>query len=197
MNAGEVFGRIAAWAARHARLLLALTAVIAAAAAFGASRLDTDAGTDTLVDRDSETFQATERFRRLFGDDAIVVLVKGDLRKLVLTENLGKLLRLEGCLSGNVPEDVKPLPGACTELAEFHPAKVVYGPATFLNQAALGIQAALGGQIEQTRSQAARAARAAARRAARQGLPEAEQEAAAEAAANAVGQRFQARLLKV
>lgn len=192
-----MFGRIAAWSARHARVLLAVTVVVAAGAAFGASRLDTDAGTDTLVDRDSETFQATERFRRLFGDDAVVVLVEGDLRRLVLTENLGKLLRLEGCLSGNVPEGVDPLPGACTELAEFRPAKVVYGPATFLNQAALGIQAALGGQIQQMQTQAVREGRAAARQAAEQGLSEAEQRQAAQAAADAVARRFQARLLEV
>jgi predicted RND superfamily exporter protein len=89
-----MFGRLAAWSARHARVLLAVTVVVAAAAAFGATRLHTDAGTDTLVDRDSETFQATQNFRHLFGDDAVVVLVEGDLRKLVLTSNLGKLLRL-------------------------------------------------------------------------------------------------------
>ena len=171
--------------------------LVAAGAAFGASRLDTDAGTDTLVDSDSETFQATDRFRDLFGDDAVVVLVRGDLRKLVLTENLGRLLRLEGCLAGNVPEDLDPLPGACTELSEMKPAKVVYGPATFLNQAAAGLQAALGGQIQQTRAQAQSAALAAAREAARQGLSEAEQRTAAEAAAQAVQQRFQARLLRV
>ena len=52
-----------------------------------------------------------QRLRRLpsdpglqaaFGDDAVVVLVKGDLDQLVLTSDLGKLLSLEGCLSGNV-----------------------------------------------------------------------------------------------
>src|SRR5918992_4307191 len=160
-----MFGRIAAWSARHARVLIAVTVLVAASAAYGASRLDTDAGTDTLVDSDSATFEATERFRELFGDDAVVVLVKGDLRRMVLTENLGRLLRLEGCLSGNVPKKLDPLPGPCTEIARMKPAKVVYGPATFLNQAALGIQTALGGQIQQTRAQAAAAARAAAREA--------------------------------
>src|SRR5213083_2122472 len=129
MSAGEIFGRIAGWSVGHARLLLAVTAVVAAAAAFGTSRLGTDAGTDTLVDRDSQTLQATEHFRRLFGDDAVVVLVEGDLRKLVLTSNLGKLLRLEGCLSGNVPKGAKPLPGACSEIARLHPAKAFSGPA--------------------------------------------------------------------
>jgi uncharacterized protein len=195
--AAERFGRIAAWASRRARALLALTVLTAVAAAVAASQLDTDAGTDTLVDDDSASFQATEDFRRKFGDDAVVVLVEGDLRNIVLTRNLGKLLRLEGCLSGNVPEGVKPLAGPCAELAESKPAKVVYGPATFLNQAVLGIESALGGQIEETQALAVQAARAAAKQARQDGLPKSEQQQAAEAAATAVGQQFQTRLLRV
>ncbi|MEK6277088.1 MAG: MMPL family transporter [Actinomycetota bacterium] len=197
MSSAERFGGIAAWAARQARALLLATALVAAAAAVAASQLDTDAGTDTLVDRDSASFQATEDFRRKFGDDAVVVLIEGDLRRLVLTRNLGKLLRLEGCLSGNVPEGVKPLAGPCTELAESKPAKVVYGPATFLNQAVLGIESALGGQIQQTQGLAAQAARFAAKQAAAAGATKAEQQQAAKGAAAAVGQQFQARLLRV
>ncbi len=195
MAAGERFGAIASWAARHARVLLVVTGVVAVAAAVGASRLHTDAGTGTLVDRDSQTFQATEQFRNTFGDDAVVILVEGDLRKMVLTSNLGRLLRLEGCLSGNVPKKFQ-LPGPCTEIARMHPARVVYGPATFLNQAALGIQAALGGQIKQTRARALAAARAAAQAAAAQGLSKAEQQRAAQAAAAGVGRQFQQRLLQ-
>jgi uncharacterized protein len=197
VTAGERFGAIAAWSARHARALLAVTVLVAAGAAFGASRLDTNAGTDTIVDRDSSTFRATDQFRKRFGDDAVVILVEGDLRKLVLTPNLGKMLRLEGCLAGNVPKKADAIPGPCTEIAELHPAKVVYGPATFLNQAVLGIQAALGGQVNQARARASAAAQAAARQAKAEGLSSAEQAAAAKAAADAVGQQFQARLLKV
>jgi uncharacterized protein len=197
VSAGEIFGRIAAWSARHAWPVLAVSTALAAGAAFGATRLHTDAGTDTLVDRDSQTFQATEHFRRLFGDDAVVVLVEGDLRNLLLTPNIGQLLRLEGCLSGNVPKGAKPLPDACAALARSHPAKVVYGPATFLNQAALGIQAALGRQVRQMQADAQRAAQAAVRKAAAQGLPPAEQRQAGNAAAAEVGRRFQLRLLRV
>jgi hydrophobe/amphiphile efflux-3 (HAE3) family protein len=197
VTAGERFGRIAGWSARHARALLVVTAVIAIGAAVGATRLHTNADTDTLINRGSQTFQATEQFHRQFGDDAVVILVQGDLRKLVLTPDLGRLLRLEGCLSGNIPKGAKPLPGACTELAKTKPAKVVYGPATFLNQAALGIQSALGGQIQQEKIQAQRAAQTAARAAAAQGLSASAQSQAANAAAQGVGQQFQARLLKV
>ena len=70
--------------------------------AVGALRLEPDAGTDPLVDDDSAAFRATEDFKQRFGDDAVVVLVQGDLEQLVLTADLGTLLSLEGCLSGNV-----------------------------------------------------------------------------------------------
>ena len=53
--------------------------------------------------RAADSFQATERYRERFGDDSIVVLVRGELPNLVLTANLGRLLGLEGCLSGNKP----------------------------------------------------------------------------------------------
>ena len=47
-----------------------------------------------------------------FGDDAVYVLVRGDLPRLVLTADLNKLLGLEGCLSGNVPAGAS-VPGRC------------------------------------------------------------------------------------
>ena len=128
----------------------------------------------------------------------MVVIVKGDLRRLVLTENLGRMLRLEGCLAGNLPENVDPLPGACRELAETRPAKVVFGPATFLNQAVAGIQAsARRPDPADRRPGLAMPPAAAAREAGEQGLPAAEQRAAAKAASDAVGQQFQQRLLRV
>ena len=62
----------------------------------------------------------------------------GDVQKTVLTSDLGRLIRLEGCLSGNVPDNKKglgSLPPVCREIADLHPAKVVYGPGTFINTA--------------------------------------------------------------
>jgi predicted RND superfamily exporter protein len=80
---------------------MAAVALLALIGAAFALRLEPSAGTETLVDSDSETFQETERFKREFGDDAVIVLVKGDLQRTILTRDLGQLLRLEGCLSGN------------------------------------------------------------------------------------------------
>jgi predicted RND superfamily exporter protein len=135
--------RIAAWAVRHARAVLAVSAVLALAAAVAATQLPTDAGTDTLVDRDTESYRATERVREVFGEEPVVVVAEGDLQELILTPNLGRLIRLEGCLSGNVPKGAKPIPGPCTELARLDPVQYLAGPGTFLNEAVLQIETQL------------------------------------------------------
>ncbi len=134
-----MFARVAAWAVRHARPVLAVSIALALLAAIGATRLSTDAETDTLVDRDTPSYRATQEVRQVFGEEPVVVLAEGDLQQLVLTANLGRLLRLEGCLSGNVPEGVRPIPGPCAELARLKPVKFVIGPATFLNEAVIQI----------------------------------------------------------
>ena len=61
-------------------LVIAGVVAVAAVATVGALRLETNAGTETLVDEDSPEFRATERFRQDFGDDAAVVLVRENLR---------------------------------------------------------------------------------------------------------------------
>jgi len=130
---------IAAWAVRHARPVLAVAALLAIGAAVAATQLSTDAGTDTLVDRDSESYRATERVREVFGEEPVVVVAEGDLQELILTPNLGRLLRLEGCLSGKVPKGATPIPGPCTELAKLNPVQFLAGPGTFLNEAVIQI----------------------------------------------------------
>jgi len=133
------FGSVAAWAARHARALVAISLLVAIGAGVGATQVPTDAGVGTLVDSDTGSYRATQHVRREFGEEPIIVLARGDLQRLVLTDNIFRLLRLEGCLSGKVPEGAKPLPGPCTELAELDPVEFLAGPATFLNEAVVQI----------------------------------------------------------
>ena len=116
-----------------------VSALLALAAGFAATRLPTDAGTDTLVDTDTASYRATQHVREVFGEEPVVVLAQGDLQRLVLTSNLGRLLRLEGCLSGKVPEGAKPIPGPCAELAQSGFVQFAAGPATFLNEAVIQI----------------------------------------------------------
>ncbi len=109
------------------------------AAAVAATRIPTDAGTDTLVDTDSAGYRATQDLQDTFGEEPVVVLAKGNLQRLVLTDNLARLLRLEGCLSAKLPPGAKPIPGPCAELARLKPVEFVAGPATFLNEAVIQI----------------------------------------------------------
>lgn len=95
------------------------------------------------MDSDTSTYQATEHVRQVFGEEPVVVLAQGDLQRLILTNNIFRLLRLEGCLSGKVPRGARPLPGACAELAELDPVAFLAGPATFLNEAVVQIDTQL------------------------------------------------------
>src|ERR687895_619120 len=81
--------------------VLALTAVLALGGAALALRLEPSAATETLVDKGSQSFEDTERFKRDFGDEAILILAHGKLDRTVLTADLGRLLRLEGCIGGD------------------------------------------------------------------------------------------------
>lgn len=143
MGSADRFGRVAAWAARHARPLLAVTALVAVGGAIGATQIPTDAGVGTLADSGSATYKATQQVREGFGEEPVVVLVKGELPQLILTQNIFRLLRLEGCLSGKVPKGVKPIPGPCAELAEMGAVEFLTGPATFLNESVVQIETQL------------------------------------------------------
>jgi hydrophobe/amphiphile efflux-3 (HAE3) family protein len=189
----ELPARVAARCVERPAPLLAAAALAVLVAAVVALRLEADAGTDQLVDRDSATFVATERFKRDFGDDAVVVLVKGDLEQLVLSSDLTTLQALETCLAGDAGAGAagqQAVPEPCARLAATRPARVVYGPATFLDQFASQAGRLLGAEAQAALARARVAGAAARRRAARRGLPAGAQQAAAEAAAERVTARF-------
>ena len=178
---------------RRPLLVLGLTAVLALGGAALALRLEPSAATDTLVNRGSQSFKDTERFKDDFGGEAILVLVHGELTRTVLTADLNRVLRLEGCLGGNVPDNKKglgSLPPVCRDIAELKPAKVVYGPATFINTAVGQIQDQFAKQQQRAATQAQQAAEAARRLSKRRGDPRSEQERLAQAAADAVQAQF-------
>jgi hydrophobe/amphiphile efflux-3 (HAE3) family protein len=194
----ERFARIAGWCVENPVPVVVGVLLLAVIGAVAALRLEPDAGTDQLVDDDSAAFRATEDFRERFGDDAVVVLVKGDLEQLVLTSDLGTLLSLEGCLSGNVDGGKvftdAPAPEPCAEIAEEQPAQAVLGGATFLNQSAIQAERLLREQSEAVVEQARAAAAAAAEEARAQGLSDPEVEQAAAAAAQEILVAFEAQI---
>jgi hydrophobe/amphiphile efflux-3 (HAE3) family protein len=193
---GEVFERVVRAVARRPLVPLIAVAVVAIAGALFALRLEPSSGTDSLVSKGSDTFEQTERFQQDFGDDAVVVMVKGDLQKTLLTTDLQKLIQLEGCLSGKVPaKALRDLPEPCRELAKLKPAKVVLGPGTFVNTAVEAIGQGLTGLLEGSRTKANRAAKVARRAAAAQGLPTEEQNRLALEARKRVAAQSQQQLL--
>jgi uncharacterized protein len=193
---GEVFERIVRAVARRPLVPLVAVAVVAIAAALFALRLEPSSGTGSLVSQGSKTFEQTELFKQDFGDDAVVVLVKGDLQQTLLTTDLQKLIQFEGCLSGKVPaQGLRDLPAPCRELAKLKPAKVVLGPGTFVNTSVEAIGKGLTGLLNGARTKANRAASVARKAAVAQGLPTADQDRLALDARKRVAAQSQQQLL--
>ena len=148
----QSFASIARFAVAHARVLIVCTAVAALCLGLAAATgLTPSSGTGSLTPKAAESRIATDRIKARFADDPIVVMVHGDLRTLLLTTDLGRLLKLEGCLGGNVPKGAKPYGGSaspCAAIARSGWVQRVYGPATFINEAANQVTAAIGQRIE-------------------------------------------------
>ncbi len=75
----SVLRKLVAFAARRPGPVLLVTAVLAVAGGLLALRLEPDTGTETLVGQGSDSYEATERYYERFGDDAVIVLVRGEL----------------------------------------------------------------------------------------------------------------------
>ena len=197
----DLLTRIAAWCVERPAPVMAIAVLVALVGAVGALSLEADRNPDSLVDSGSEAFSDTEDFYDRFGDEPVRILIEGDLRKLVLTENLGTILALESCLAGSSDDGQvfgpnQPAPAVCERLAEEKPAFNLYGPATFLNQTAVAAEDALKDQSTAAQEQATQAARAAAIAARRQGLSKQEQLANANAAFQEVMTQFQQQLIQ-
>ena len=195
MNASRLLSAIAGGAARRPRLVIAVAIVLALAGAALALRLRPTAATSTFVSSSSSQYKTTQRFYASFGEEPVVVLVKGDLQQLVLSEDIDRLVGLEGCLSGNVPVSalgkVGGVNGPCGQLAHARTVKVVLGPGTFINEAANQIDEQLAQQTKQAQTQAKQAERVVTRAALRRGLSASEAQALGRQAAKITTARFQ------
>ena len=97
-------------------------------------------------------------------DEAVYVLVREPVTQLTLTSDILRVQGLEGCISGNAPKGAVPpggKDGPCAQLAASKPAKVVFGPGTFLNEAIGQIQDQFKAESTARAAQAKRAAVAA------------------------------------
>ena len=129
-----------------------VVSLVAIVGVIGALRLSPDAGTEKLVDNGSAAFEGTQEFRERFGDDAIVVLVKGNLERLLLTKQINTLLALEGCLAGNPGGGGQYDAEVCERIGELDATQVVFGPATFLNEAAARTNDAIQQQLAEVQA---------------------------------------------
>ena len=189
---------MARWAVARPFLVIAVVCVLAVLGAGLALRAEVSASIATLVDPDSESYRATDRYKADFGDDPIAILVQGNLQRTVLTQDLGRLLALETCLAGDLsPEARAQLPTACENLARTNPVKAVYGPATFINAAASrlteGFQARQAGAANAAEQAAAQTEAQARER----GASRAEARRAGDAARQLVQSEFQKQVLQL
>lgn len=199
MREGSRFAATVGAVVRRPLVPIAVVALLAVLGAGLALRLEPVAGVDTLVSSSSDTAKANDAFTKQFGDDAVVVLVKGDLQRTMLTSDNRKLIRLEACLSGDSPSEVlgSPLPAVCDELRELSPAKVVFGPGTFLNTSVEQINTQLNRRIQANGIEGESAARQAGAASKTRGDPPAEQRRLGELAREAVNSRFRQSLLEL
>jgi hydrophobe/amphiphile efflux-3 (HAE3) family protein len=196
----RLLARLMGPAARRPVLVGATVLVLAAAAAVLALRLEPSAATDTLVGRSTPAWDATADLHRSFGDDAVYVVVREPVARVVLTEDLNAVLGLEGCLSGNVPAGRTPPGGArgpCGRLAATKPAKVVLGPGTFLNEAVSQITDQLSAASTAQRAEGDRAAEAAYKLARKRGSDVATARGYADQARRLVEARFYRDLVQL
>jgi predicted RND superfamily exporter protein len=163
VNASRLSSTLAYAAARHARLVLALALVLGLGGAALALRLHPTAAEDTFVSSSNPQYKATQRFYEGFGEEPVEILVKGNVQQLVLSSDIERLAGLEGCLAGNVPALALPTEGGvngpCGELARMKSVKVVFGPGTFINEAANQIDEQLSDGSRQAEAEAKQAER--------------------------------------
>jgi hydrophobe/amphiphile efflux-3 (HAE3) family protein len=192
--------RVVAAAVRRPVVVVAGTVLLAVGGGLLALGLRPSAGTDTLVDRTSASFRATDDLHQSFGDDAVLILVREDLGRLMLSSDLGRLLALEGCISGNIPAGARPPAGPkgpCAALGRDKPIRVVYGPGTFAHQASQEIAKEFLAKQRQEAAREKRAAGAARGLAKARGMSRKAQERLAEQARTLVRAEFVRNTLRL
>ena len=201
MLRGEWFAQVVRFVLRRPVLVLGVLAAVVAGGLFLATRLDPSASTDALVGKGSDAYKATQGYNREFGDEAVVVLVKGELDRLVLTENRNRIASLEVCLGAPPPVEGAPLaqaarqPAPCRELAKLKPFKTVVGPGTFVLTAIKGAEDWIAQRQEGAQARGDQAARNAVALAKRRGDSKAEQKRLADSARKLAQSEFTRELV--
>ena len=198
MSVKRALGALAGGAVRRPLLVGALALVLAAAGAGLAVGLTPSSAVSTFVEGSSPTYRATQSFYRRFGSEPIEIVVKGNLQRLLLSEDLERLVGLEGCLAGRASGSSLSAEGGaggpCAQLARTQPAKVVVGPGTFINEAALQIEKELTARESEASRRAATAERVVRQRALSKGIASAEAGALGKQAREVITRTFEAEV---
>jgi uncharacterized protein len=161
VSSARLLAALAGGSARRPALVLAVATLLGLAGATLALRLSPSAAESTFVSSSSPQYRATQKFYENFGEEPIEVLVKGNLQQLVLSDDIDRLVGLEGCLSGNVPARALAQEGGangpCAQLAKARTVKVVFGPGTFINESAERIDELLTAETKQAEAEAKQA----------------------------------------
>jgi hydrophobe/amphiphile efflux-3 (HAE3) family protein len=195
VSASRFLSAVAGGAAGRPRLVIAIAVALGLGGAALALRLHPTAAANTFVSSSSVEYRETQRFYSSFGEEPVEVLVKGDLQQLVLSSDIDRLVGLEGCLSGNVPVSALAAEGGaggpCGQLARLHSVKVVFGPGTFVNEAASQIDEQLLAQTKQAEAAARQAERAVSSAALARGRSASEAQTLGQQASRITTARFQ------
>jgi hydrophobe/amphiphile efflux-3 (HAE3) family protein len=198
VSAARVFAAVAGRAVRRPLLVCVCALALGLAGAGLAVGLTPSTALTTFVEGSSPSYRATQSFYRSFGGEPIEIVVKGNLQRLLLSEDVERLVGLEGCLAGRVSggslSGAGGASGPCAQLARTRPTKVVIGPGTFINEAALQIEEGLINREHQARRRASTAQRAVQQRALARGLSSAEAQTLGKQAAEVVMRTFEAEV---
>jgi uncharacterized protein len=198
VSVARALAALAGAAVKRPLLVVAIALVLGAAGAGLAVGLTPSAAVDTFVEGSSPTYRATQSFYRRFGQEPIEIVVKGNLQRLLLSEDIQKLVGLEGCLAGRAGAGNLAAEGGvhgpCARLARTKPAKVVIGPGTFVNEAALEIEKGLASRETEARRRAANAESAVRERALARGLSSAQAAELGKQAGEVVMRSFEAEM---
>ena len=148
----SVFGVVAEAIARRPWPVLILALLLSLVSLWAASGMGSQNVTDAFFDKDSTTYEQTERAEESFGSDPVVIMAKGPLVETLSTYNLNRLATLETCLAGDIKRGRGRLFRICREIADLQPARVVAGPATFLGRAVAGITDVYNEQLQRLAS---------------------------------------------
>ena len=90
LDVGALLGRLTSFSVRRAPLVVGIVVGLSLLAALLALRLDPSASPSTFVDRDGDVARATDDLHRKFGDEPIVILVRGQLTGMLLTQDVAQ-----------------------------------------------------------------------------------------------------------